>query len=75
MKTNKERPAEQEARRVDGQAAALQLLHSLEKMNGNRNAPAKSSRAVRAAIKGATTLPGKEFVRFSPVLSDWLVSG
>jgi hypothetical protein len=57
---------------IDGQAAALQLLHSLAKMNWTRDAPAKSMRAVKGAIQCAATYPGKEFDRFSRVISDWL---
>jgi hypothetical protein len=52
----------------------LQLLRRLQKMNFNRDAPAKSLLAVKAAIRCATTFPGKEFDRFSRVISEWLVA-
>jgi hypothetical protein len=60
--------------RIDGRAAALQLLRSLEKMNLNRDAPTKSLRAVKAAMRCGATFSSNEYDRFLRVITEWLVN-
>ena len=62
------------AYKIDGQAEALRLLRRLQKFNGDRERPIGSARLVNATLRAMNGWPEKERLRFSRVLSDWIVS-
>ncbi|MBI3045062.1 MAG: hypothetical protein HYY78_19795 [Betaproteobacteria bacterium] len=62
------------ATKLDGQEEALKLLRHLLEMNSNIDRSAKSARLVSHTMLSMRDWPAAESVRFSRVISDWLVT-
>lgn len=60
--------------RVDGQAEALRLLRRLQKLNWSRERPSGSARLVHHTLRSLNDYPESERLRFSRVISEWLVT-
>lgn len=60
--------------RIDGQAEALRLLRRLQKLNWDHERPSGSARLVHHTLRSLNDYPESERLRFSRVISDWLVT-
>lgn len=59
---------------LDGQVECLNLLRRLQQLNWEKEMPSGSARLVNITLRSMSGWPEAERLRFSRVLSDWLVT-